>query len=236
MDDEAEQIANMLVPELLDRAAANIDELIQSICRWEADDEVNTGQKLQQELHHFFNMRRVFAEHLSSSSSSEGPSKKEGKKKRRNNVNKKITSAWKSMKTVRGYFKRKGGKVQPAPYDEEAMESGRQSSSPPQEAASPTSVCSNKDISTAPDTDVIDQEPGEISTSSDEATMEENTSRRCQPQNDMVMEMDSTLGPSVRGEQPKSSQEASGAGEQLITLRIIFYNILRNFFKSLTGK
>ncbi|CAK6981494.1 uncharacterized protein LOC121904915 [Scomber scombrus] len=242
MENEAQEIANTLVPDMLDRAAGNIDELLRSICRWEAEDEGKMcNQKLQQELHHFFNMRRVFAEHQSSEEEEEeegtemdatqGPSKNTGKptgaKRHTSGLYKKITSAWKSVKTVKGYFTKKGGKVQPDPHDEE---SGRQSSSPPQEATSPTSVCSNEDISIAPNTDVltvpldvenldsvtpgtsrvqleaqqdvgevvrsvtrdlpsknIEQEPGELSTSSDEdmsATMEENASRSCQPQND----------------------------------------------------
>lgn len=78
MENEAEQIANTLVSETSDRAAGNIDELMQSICRWEAEkrtksaadgnvDESSvacrTNQKVERELHRSFNLRRVFAEH-----------------------------------------------------------------------------------------------------------------------------------------------------------------------------
>eukprot|EP00064_Thunnus_orientalis_P022756 superscaffoldBa00007966_g22972 len=78
MENEADQIADTLVSETLDRAAGNINELMQSISRWETEEHSKsaadhdkdassvaccTNQKLGQELHRFFNMRRVFAEH-----------------------------------------------------------------------------------------------------------------------------------------------------------------------------
>ncbi|XP_044213945.1 uncharacterized protein LOC122986698 [Thunnus albacares] len=78
MENEADQIADTLVSETLDRAAGNINELMQSISRWETEENSKsaadhdkdassvascTNQKLGQELHRFFNMRRVFAEH-----------------------------------------------------------------------------------------------------------------------------------------------------------------------------
>ncbi len=65
------ETASKVVSVTLDRAAANIGELMQSISRWEAESDGSednssaaccTHQKLERQLQRFFSLRRVFAE------------------------------------------------------------------------------------------------------------------------------------------------------------------------------
>ncbi|XP_029285482.1 mucin-6-like [Cottoperca gobio] len=63
------EIASLVTSEILNRVSLNIDELKQSISRWEAEDIDNTSspdcvnRKVEKELERFFGLRRVFAEH-----------------------------------------------------------------------------------------------------------------------------------------------------------------------------
>ncbi|XP_030298741.1 uncharacterized protein LOC115597155 isoform X6 [Sparus aurata] len=67
----ASDVASKLVSMTLGRAADNLIELKQCISRWEAEGHSDTEghwaphtqQKVEQHLHTFFNLRRVFAEH-----------------------------------------------------------------------------------------------------------------------------------------------------------------------------
>ncbi|XP_045885558.1 microtubule-associated protein 1B-like isoform X3 [Micropterus dolomieu] len=64
------EIASMFVEEILDQAMGNINELMQSISRWEAEeqpkseaDDKSSAACCSRQLQRFFSLRRVFAEH-----------------------------------------------------------------------------------------------------------------------------------------------------------------------------
>ncbi|XP_034739283.1 uncharacterized protein LOC117951619 [Etheostoma cragini] len=74
--EDMEEFTYVLVSEVVEQAAANLDELKQSICRWQAGDCITseedknkssagcvTQQKVQQHLDRFFTKRRAFSEH-----------------------------------------------------------------------------------------------------------------------------------------------------------------------------
>ncbi|CAK6981167.1 uncharacterized protein LOC121881977 isoform X2 [Scomber scombrus] len=126
-----------------------------------------------------------------------------------------------SKKTKKFFFPlMKRNKVQPAvDHEEEAPASGSQSKL--------SSVHSSEDTKVVVKTD-LSPEPVEV----DEQAITP-VEKGLAPEPSTII---SIPGPSGQREQPKSSQEASGAEAQLITLRIIFYHIIRNFFESLTGK
>ncbi|KAI4826483.1 hypothetical protein KUCAC02_029930 [Chaenocephalus aceratus] len=64
------EVASTIVSEILERSTGNLCELLQSISRWEADDDGDkssaarrVNQNIEHELDRFFGLRRLFAEY-----------------------------------------------------------------------------------------------------------------------------------------------------------------------------
>eukprot|EP00064_Thunnus_orientalis_P006672 superscaffoldBa00000707_g6690 len=145
-------------------------------------------------------------------------------------------------KRMFAYFFRKN-KVQPIleQHEEEAAASGSRStpnSSPPQVASTPTSVHSSEDMKTAVKAYLSPVPLVLVDVDDKDVSWKPSTIRSLPPitEEDLVMDRDSTPGPSGQGKHPQPSQEGSGVTVQLIGLKNTFYNIIKEFFNSLTEK